>query len=57
MSFFTADFIQSDAEHIRGTECDQKILSRRESEGKIYSPNYPFPYQTNVVCRWGQFFA
>ena len=45
------DFIQSDATHIRGTECDQKILSQRESEGKIYSPNYPFPYQTNVVCR------
>lgn len=41
-----ADFIQnSDAEHIRGTECDQKILSRKESSGQVFSPNYPFPYQ------------
>ena len=63
------DFIQnSDAEHIRGTECDQKILSRqlyhhqgfthsilnirfnnnvsrKESSGQVFSPNYPFPYQ------------
>ncbi len=48
----SADFIQSDAEHIRGTECDQKILSKRESHGMVFSPNYPFPYQTNVVCRY-----
>ena len=45
-----ADFIQNgdpntDAEHIRGTECDQKILSKKESNGTVYSPNYPFPYQ------------
>lgn len=46
------DFIQSDAEHIRGTECDQKILSKRESSGMLFSPNYPFPYQTNIVCRY-----
>ena len=49
---FFADFIQPDAEHIRGTECDQKILSTKESEGTVFSPNYPFPYQTNVVCRY-----
>ena len=43
-----ADFIQnSDAEHIRGTECDQKILSKKESSGQVFSPNYPFPYQVN----------
>ena len=46
------DFIQNgdpntDAEHIRGTECDQKILSKKESNGTVYSPNYPFPYQVN----------
>ena len=65
----STDFIQnSDAEHIRGTECDQKILSRqlshhqgntrnilniqfnnnvsrKESSGQVFSPNYPFPYQ------------
>ena len=41
-----SDFIQNtDAEHIRGTECDQKILSKRESSGHVFSPNYPFPYQ------------
>jgi len=51
-SFVKLDFIQPDAEHIRGTECDQKILSTKESEGTVFSPNYPFPYQTNVVCRY-----
>ena len=50
--FCFADFIQPDAEHIRGTECDQKILSKEESHGVVYSPNYPFPYQTNIVCRY-----
>ncbi|KAJ6637891.1 Cubilin [Pseudolycoriella hygida] len=30
--------------HIRGSECDQKILSKKESSGLVYSPNYPFPY-------------
>merc|ERR1712077_46184 len=51
-NLYFADFIQPDAEHIRGTECDQKILSKKESKGVVYSPNYPFPYQTNVVCRY-----
>jgi len=51
-SYIKLDFIQPDAEHIRGTECDQKILSKKESKGEVYSPNYPFPYQTNVVCRY-----
>jgi hypothetical protein len=31
-----SDFIQTaDAEHIRGTECDQKILSKKESKGQV----------------------
>ena len=51
-NFVTTDFIQSDAEHIRGTECDQTILSKRESSGMVFSPNYPFPYKPNVVCRY-----
>lgn len=34
--------------HIRGSECDQKILSKRESTGLVYSPNYPFPYLQKV---------
>lgn len=39
--------------HIRGTECDQKILSKGESSGIVYSPNYPFPYLPKTVCRYG----
>ena len=51
--FSVVDFIQNgdpntDAEHIRGTECDQKILSKKESNGTVYSPNYPFPYQVII---------
>jgi len=52
-NYVKLDFIQnSDAEHIRGTECDQKILSRKESKGQVFSPNYPFPYQPYIVCRY-----
>ncbi|UYV63914.1 eat-18 [Cordylochernes scorpioides] len=46
-------FIQvNESEHIRGTECDQKILSRKESSGYVCSPNFPFPFHPNVVCRY-----
>lgn len=37
---------------MRGTECDQKILSAKESSGVVVSPNYPFPYIPKVVCRY-----
>lgn len=37
--------------HIRGSECDQKILSKKESSGMVYSPNYPYPYLPKTVCR------
>lgn len=48
-----SDFIKTkEAEHIRGTECDQRILSKKESNGTVYSPNYPFPYHPNIVCRY-----
>ena len=40
-----SDFIQPDAEHILGSQCDQKILSKKESSGVVFSPNYPLPYQ------------
>ncbi|KAI1301505.1 Cubilin [Halotydeus destructor] len=51
--FVNLGFIgKNDAEHIRGTECDQKILSRKESNGTVYSPNYPFLYHTNIVCKY-----
>lgn len=43
---------KSDGEHIRGSECDQKILSKKESNGTIYSPNYPFLYHTNILCKY-----
>merc|ERR550519_1995778 len=61
-NYVKLDFIQKqDAEHIRGTECDQKILSKKESRGMVFSPNYPFPYQSTsgslspeayIVCRY-----
>jgi hypothetical protein len=48
-----ADFIsKNEGEHIRGSECDQKILSKKESRGVVYSPNYPFPYIPKIVCRY-----
>ncbi|CAL1273536.1 unnamed protein product [Larinioides sclopetarius] len=51
--FVSLDFIgKNDGEHIRGTECDQKILSKKESSGNVYSPNYPFPYFINTVCKY-----
>ncbi|EEB14888.1 hypothetical protein Phum_PHUM333350, partial [Pediculus humanus corporis] len=46
------DFIKDGGEHIRGSECDQKILSKKESSGHVYSPNYPFPYIPKIVCRY-----
>ncbi|KAH0999211.1 hypothetical protein HUJ05_009553 [Dendroctonus ponderosae] len=52
-SFTKLDFIsKNDGEHIRGTECDQRIFSKKESDGFVYSPNYPFPYMPKLVCRY-----
>ncbi|XP_024085153.1 cubilin isoform X2 [Cimex lectularius] len=52
-SFVKLDFIgKNDGEHIRGSECDQKILSKKESSGYVFSPNYPFPYMPKIVCRY-----
>lgn len=48
-----SDFITAyKGEHIRGSECDQKILSGKESFGHVVSPNYPYPYIQKVVCRY-----
>jgi len=44
--------VKDDGEHIRGSECDQKILSKKESSGTVYSPNWPFPYVQKTVCRY-----
>ncbi|KAF7387852.1 hypothetical protein HZH66_010619 [Vespula vulgaris] len=52
-SFVKLDFITSyNGEHIRGSECDQKILSKKKSSGFVVSPNFPFPYMPKVVCRY-----
>ena len=38
---------------MRGTECDQKVLSQRHvKNGTIVSPNYPYPYIQNIICRY-----
>ncbi|XP_037944623.1 uncharacterized protein LOC119677377 isoform X3 [Teleopsis dalmanni] len=52
-SFVKLDFIrENDGIHIRGSECDQKILSKKESTGFVLSPNYPYPYIQKTVCRY-----
>lgn len=54
MYFTPAGFIvnNENSEHILGSECDQKILSRKESNGTIYAPNYPFLYHPNIICKY-----
>ena len=51
-SFCLAFIDSGESEHIRGTECDQRILSKGESNGTVFSPNYPMPYLPNLVCRY-----
>ncbi|XP_018356275.1 PREDICTED: cubilin isoform X2 [Trachymyrmex septentrionalis] len=52
-SFVSLDFItEYQGEHIRGSECDQKILSKKETSGFVVSPNFPYPYLPKVVCRY-----
>ena len=51
--YIIIDFITKNAgKHIRGTECDQRILSSGRSKGSVYSPNYPFPYLPKIYCRY-----
>lgn len=51
--FVSLDFItEYHGEHIRGSECDQKILSKKETSGVVVSPNFPYPYIPKVVCRY-----
>uniref|UniRef100_A0A0K0E9P9 CUB domain-containing protein n=1 Tax=Strongyloides stercoralis TaxID=6248 RepID=A0A0K0E9P9_STRER len=38
--------------HIRGTECDIRVQSTKESTHYIYSPNYPDMYPSNVSCTY-----
>ncbi|XP_050446232.1 tolloid-like protein 1 isoform X2 [Cataglyphis hispanica] len=52
-SFVKLDFIKYyHGEHIRGSECDQKILSKKDKSGFVVSPNYPYLYVPKVVCRY-----
>ncbi|XP_037910464.1 tolloid-like protein 2 isoform X3 [Hermetia illucens] len=52
-SFVKLDFIQqNDGIHMRGSECDQKVLSKKQSVGYVYSPNYPYLYIPKTVCRY-----
>ncbi|KAL6441059.1 hypothetical protein ACFW04_003426 [Cataglyphis niger] len=51
--FVKLDFIKYyHGEHIRGSECDQKILSKKDKSGFVVSPNYPYLYVPKVVCRY-----
>ncbi|CAG0879051.1 unnamed protein product [Cyprideis torosa] len=51
--FVKLDFItESSGEHIRGTQCDQKVLSVGRSNGTVVSPNYPFLFLPNMICRY-----
>ncbi|XP_076467229.1 cubilin-like [Babylonia areolata] len=50
--FVNLEFITKEAEHVRGTECDQRILSNKESNGTIFSPGYPGNVPDGVVCHY-----
>ncbi|XP_041354955.1 tolloid-like protein 1 isoform X2 [Gigantopelta aegis] len=50
--FVNLDFIQPDSEHVIGTECDQRIMSKKETNGTITSPSYPNSFPQNVTCRY-----
>ncbi|BFZ25253.1 hypothetical protein BsWGS_28292 [Bradybaena similaris] len=45
-------FIKEGAEHVKGTECDQRILSSKESNGTFVSPGYPANFKEGIVCRY-----
>lgn len=51
MAYYISLAGENNGMHIRGSECDQKILSKKESTGLVYSPNYPYPYLPKTVCR------
>uniref|UniRef100_A0A0N5B9P2 CUB domain-containing protein n=1 Tax=Strongyloides papillosus TaxID=174720 RepID=A0A0N5B9P2_STREA len=38
--------------HIRGTECDVRVQSSKESTHYIYSPNFPDMYPSNISCTY-----
>lgn len=34
------------------SECDQRVLSDKETNGTITSPNFPGNYPLNITCRY-----
>jgi len=49
--FVDPNFIQgSNAKHIRGSECDQRIISYRATKGSIVSPRSS--HHPNAICRY-----
>lgn len=49
------EWLHMQSHHLRlvlNAECDQKILSRKESSGTVYSPNWPLLYTASVVCKY-----
>ncbi|XP_076304820.1 suppressor of lurcher protein 1-like isoform X2 [Tachypleus tridentatus] len=52
-SFTKLGFIEnSGGQHIRGTECDQKVFSKGHSNGTVYSPDWSSFYHPNTVCKY-----
>ncbi|CAL1537449.1 unnamed protein product, partial [Lymnaea stagnalis] len=45
-------FIKEGAEHVSGTDCDQRIMSGKETNGTFVSPGYPAMFPEGVVCRY-----
>uniref|UniRef100_A0A8R1DXR6 CUB domain-containing protein n=1 Tax=Caenorhabditis japonica TaxID=281687 RepID=A0A8R1DXR6_CAEJA len=43
---------QKGVTHIRGTECDVRVESNRETTHTISSPNYPEVYPANTTCTY-----
>ncbi|CAB3410749.1 unnamed protein product [Caenorhabditis bovis] len=43
---------QSGVTHVRGTECDVRVESNRETTHTISSPNYPNAYPPNTTCTY-----
>ncbi|XP_070189345.1 cubilin-like isoform X3 [Littorina saxatilis] len=50
--FVSLGFITGEATHVLGTECDQRILSQKESQGTITSPGYPANFQQGMLCHY-----
>lgn len=43
---------QKEVSHLRGSECDVRVQSKRETVHYITSPNYPQLYPVNTSCTY-----